>query len=228
VIDDKNGNESFSAAPGEQLFVEAQPGETEFVSAPCCGTDATGAGFGLMGTQTVSPFKSDALPTALTLADFTDTFVAFGIHGATGNITSLRVVDTGGIVPAFITAGLPDPDGKVPTLNGVAGSGVTNLDISFPMTLLTHGTSYVYTFTFEDVNFTGTCQASFALTQIQFNKTVTLDSGKDPAFSCGPGTFWFWTFNGKVIPDFPRPAILTGTVTYGTTKANISSTVVFD
>jgi hypothetical protein len=227
VIDDKNGNQSFSAAPGEQLFVEAQPGANEFISSPCCGTDATGAGFVLIDNNT-NPFKSDALPTALTLADFNDTSVAFGTAGAKGNITSLRVVDTGGIVPAFITAGLPDPNGKVPTLNGVAGSGITNLDISFPMTLLTHGSSYIYTLSFQDVNFTGTCQASFTLTQIQFNKTVTLDTEKDPAFSCGPGTFWFWTFGGKVIPDFPGPATLTGTVTYGTSKANISSTVVID
>jgi hypothetical protein len=227
VIDDKNGNQSFSAAPGEQLFVEAQPGANEFISSPCCGTDATGAGFVLIDNNT-TPFKSDALPTALTLADFNDTFVVFGTAGAKANITSLRVVDTGGIVPAFISAGLPDPNGKVPTLNGVAGSGITNLDISFPMTLLTHGSSYVYTIAFQDVNFTGTCQASFTLTQIQFNKTVTLDSAKDPTFSCGPGTIWFWTFGGKVIPDFPGPSTLTGTVTYGTSKVNISSTVVIN
>lgn len=227
VIDNTHGNQSFSAFSGETLFVEAQPGANEFISSPCCGGDATGAGFVLIDNNT-TPFKSDALPTALTLPDFNNTFVAFGIDGAKGNITSLRVVDTGGIVPAFITAGVPDPKGKVPALNGVTGSGVLNLDIAFPMTLLTHGSNYVYTFSFEDVNFTGTCQASFTLTQIQFNKTVTLDSGKDPSFSCGPGSFWFWTFNGKVIPDFPGPATLTGTVTYGTSKANISTTVVFN
>jgi hypothetical protein len=228
VIDDTHGNQSFSAAPGEQLFVEAQPGETQFVSSPCCGSDATGAGFVLQGTQTVSPFKSDALPTALTLADFTDNFVAFGIHGATGNITSLRVDDTGGIVAAFMTAGPIDPAGKVPTLNGVPGSGVLNADIALPLTLLAHGTSYEYTIAFEDVNFTGTCVVSFTLTQIQFNKTVTLDSGKNTSFTCDPGTQWLFAFTGKPIPNFPGPAILTGTVTYGTTKANIASIVVFD
>ena len=86
----------------------------------------------------------------------------------------------------------------------------------------------MYTIALQDINFTGTCQASFTLTQLQLNKTVTLDTAKDETFSCGPGTIWFWTFSGKVIPDFPGPATLTGTVTYGTSKANISSTVVFN
>ena len=228
VIDDTHGNQSFSAAPGEQLFVEAQPGDTQFVSAPCCGTDATGAGFALTGNQTTSPFKSDALPTALTLADFNDAFVAFGTGGATGNITSLRVDDTGGIIPAFMTAGPIDPNGKVPAIDGVPGSGVLNGDIALPLTLLAHGTSYEYTIAFQDVNFTGSCQVSFTLTQIQFNKTVTLDSGKNSSFTCNPTTQWLFGFTGKAIPNFPGPAILTGTITYGTTKANIASTVVFD
>jgi hypothetical protein len=108
----------------------------------------------------------------------------------------------------------------------VSGSGVTNLDVSFPLTLLSHGSSYVYTLALQDNNFTGTCQASFELTQVQYNKTVTLDSAKDDSFSCGPGTNWYWVFNGKTIPDCPGPATLIGTVTYGTSKATTSTTVV--
>jgi len=94
--------------------------------------------------------------------------------------------------------------------------------------LLTHGNSYVFTIALQDIDFTGTCQASYTLTQIQLNKTVTLDSAKDGTFSCNPGTIWFWTFTGKPIPDFPGPAALTGTVTYGTSKATVVSTVVIN
>jgi hypothetical protein len=207
VVDDKGGNQGFGVSPGEELAVNSAPGANNFVAIGCCGT--TGSAFAL-GDTTGTAFPTAALPTALKLADFSNAFVLIGGldngSGALGSITSIRVDDTGGIVPAFISAGLPDPKGKVPVLNGVTGSGILNLDIAFPMTLLTHGSNYIYTFTFEDVNFTGTCQASFTLTQIQFNKTVTLDSKKGAAFSCGPGTFWFSTFNGKVIPDFPaRP-----------------------
>ena len=94
--------------------------------------------------------------------------------------------------------------------------------------LFTHGNSYVFTLALQDVDFTGTCQASYTLTQIQFNKTVTLDSAKDPTFSCGPGTIWFWDFVGKPTPDSPGLATLTGTVTYGTTEATVVSTVVIN
>jgi hypothetical protein len=173
VVDDKDGNQNFSADSGEQLAVNDVAGNNFFASQPCCGS-STDAGFALVDT-TGTAFKTTALPT---------------------------------------------------TLNGVAGSGITNLDISFPLTLLTHGSSYIYTIALQDVNFTGTCQASFTLTQIQSNKTVTLDTAKDPTFSCGPGTIWYWTFDGKTIPDYPGPATLTRTVTYGSSKATTSTTVV--
>ena len=78
----------------------------------------------------------------------------------------------------------------------------------------------------QDINFAGTCKASFKLTQVQFNKTVTLDSGTDASFTCNPGTQWAWVFTGKTIPNFPGPATLTGTITYGAETATIASTVV--
>jgi hypothetical protein len=230
VVDDKDGNQNFSAESGEQLVVSNASGNNYFASTPCCGTP-TGAAFVLIDT-TGTAFKTTALPTVLNIKDFSTALVVFGDTdsggGAIGNITSIRIVDTGGVIPAFISAGLPDPNGKVPASNAVPGSGVTNLDISFPLMLLTHGNSYVFTVALQDIDFTGTCQASYTLTQIQLNKTVTLDSAKDASFSCGPGTIWFWTFTGKPIPDFPGPATLTGTVTYGTTKANVVSTVVIN
>jgi hypothetical protein len=220
VVFDTNGNQTFSNETGESLAVE---NDNSFSTASCCDT-STGAGFGLTDT-TKNIFANDLLPKSLVLADFTNTGALFGTAGS-GSITSIKVVNTGGIIPAFITAGAPDPNGKVPSLNGVSGSGVTNLDISFPLTLLSHGSSYVYTIALQDINFTGTCQASFTLTQVQFNTTVTLDSAKDDTFSCGPGTIWYWTFSGKTIPDFPGPATLTGTVTYGSTKAMTVTTVI--
>jgi hypothetical protein len=148
--------------------------------------------------------------------------------GAIGNITSIRVVDTGGVIPVFISAGSPDPNGKVPTIDGVPGSGVTNYDIAQSVAVLTHGAPYVFSIALQDVNFTGTCQVSYTLTQIQFNKAVTLDSGKNSSFACNPGSLWLFAFEGKAIPDFPGPATLTGTVTYGATKANVVSTVVIN
>jgi len=222
VVTDKNGNQAFSISTNEKLFVESVTGTSEFISTPCC--SATGAGFVLMDNSGTA-FTTDALPTALKLASFNNNYAAFGA-GAIGSITSVKVVNTSGVMPAFISAGAPDPNGKVPLFNGVAGAGVTNWDVSVPLTILTHGSSYVYNMTLQDVNFNGTCQASFTLTQVQFNKTVTLDSAKDNAFACNPGGVWAWVFGGKAIPNFPGPATLTGTVTYGNQKASTTTTVV--
>jgi hypothetical protein len=223
VVDDKKGNQSFSAA-GTDEYLSVSDIDNYFFSPECC--TATSAGFILQGGNAPA-FTSNALPTKLTLSDFLPetTLAAFGVN-ATGSITSLRVVNIPGLMPTFITAGSIDPNGKVPAIDGVPGSGVLNLDIAQPLTLLTHGASYVYIVAMQDVNFTGTCKASFKLTQIQFNKTVTLDSGTDSGWACGPGTQWAKAFDGKTIPNFPGPATLTGTVTYGAETATIASTVV--
>jgi hypothetical protein len=222
VVYDRQGNQNFSVATNELLFVQDSPGSNEFFSTPCCG--ATGAGF-VLEDNVGTAFTTIALPTSLTLADFNNNYVAFGTN-AIGDITSIKVVNSAGVMPAFITAGAPDPNGKVPAINAVTGSGVTNLDIASPLAILVHGNSYVYTISLQDVDFTGTCQASFTLTQVQYGKNVTLDSGKVSAFACGPGGWWAWAFNGKTIPNYPGPATLTGTVTYGSQKASTVTSVV--
>jgi hypothetical protein len=230
VVDDKGGNQNFSAESTEQLSVNSESGNNSFASPPCCGTP-TGAAFALVDTSGTA-FKTSALPTVLNIKDFSTALVVFGDTdsggGAIGNITSIRVVDTGGVIPIFISAGAIDPNGKAPAINAVPGSGVTNYDIAQSLAVLTHGTSYEFSIALQDVNFTGTCQVSYTLTQIQLNKTVTLDSGKNSSFSCSPGQLWLFAFAGKAIPDFPGPATLTGTVTYGATKAIVVSTLVIN
>jgi hypothetical protein len=104
------------------------------------------------------------------------------------------------MLPTSITAGLPDPAGKVPTINGVPGSQVTNLDVSFPLSLLAHGNRYVYSVTVQDNSYTGSCTLSYALTQVQNGKKVTLDSAKITTFNTAPGNIWLWVILGKAIP----------------------------
>ncbi|MDP9162116.1 MAG: hypothetical protein M3O09_18065 [Acidobacteriota bacterium] len=130
-----------------------------------------------------------------------------------------------GVLPAFITAGPTDPNGKVPALNAVPGAGVSNLDLSFPQTLLTHGTTYWYLVALSDYNFTGTCVVSFKLTQVQGGTTVTLDSGTIKSFSCSANTNWAWTALGKPVPNSPGIATLTGSVKYGSASATVRTTV---
>jgi hypothetical protein len=129
------------------------------------------------------------------------------------------------MLPTSITAGLPDPAGKVPTINGVPGSQVTNLDVSFPLALLAHGNRYVYSLTVQDNNYTGSCTALYSLTQVQNGKKVTLDSGKIKTFNTAPGNIWLWVMLGKAIPNSPGLATLTGIFKCGTNVNSIKSTM---
>jgi hypothetical protein len=222
TVFDTGGNQTFSTSASEQLIVQDGPSGPGLRN----GFSTTGTDTGFQLLNSTGALTRTALPTALVLADFSTALMIGPSDDFQGSITSIRITNVGGIVPAFITAGTIDPNGKVPGLNLVSGSGVTNLDLPFPLTLLAHGSSYVYTIALQDVNFTGTCQASFTLTQVQFGTTVTLDSGTDSKFSCSPGTIWFWDFGGKVIPNSPGPATLTGIVTYGGRRAMTTATVV--
>jgi hypothetical protein len=129
------------------------------------------------------------------------------------------------MLPTSITAGGVDPAGKVPTINGVPGSQVTNLDVAFPLALLAHGNRYVYSTTVQDNNYTGSCTVSYSLTQVQNGKKVTLDSGKISTFKTAPGNIWLWVILGKAIPNSPGLATLTGIYKCGTSVNSSKSTV---
>jgi len=127
------------------------------------------------------------------------------------------------MLPTSITAGLPDPAGKVPTINGVPGSQVENLDVSFPLAILAQGNRYVYSTTVQDNSYTGSCTVSYALTQVQNGKKVTLDAAKITTFKTAPGNIWLWVILGKAIPNSPGLATLTGTFKCGTNVDSIKS-----
>ena len=120
-----------------------------------------------------------------------------------------------GVVLTSFSAGLTDPNGAVPTLDGVPGAGVHNWDIATPKALLQSGNSYTYQMTFQSLDYTGTCKATYKLTQKQGNKNVTLDSGViADTFDCSSPTNWAYAVtSSKTIPSSPGPATLTGTLT---------------
>jgi hypothetical protein len=129
------------------------------------------------------------------------------------------------MLPTSITAGLPDPAGKVPTINGVPGSQVANLDVAFPLALLVHGNRYVYSTTVQDNNYTGSCTVSYSLTQVQNGKKVTLDSGRITTFKTAPGNVWLWVILGKPVPNSPGLAALSGSFKCGTNVYFTKSTM---
>jgi hypothetical protein len=120
-----------------------------------------------------------------------------------------------GVVVTSFSAGVTDPNGVVPTLDGVPGAGVHNWDIATPKALLLSGSSYTYQMTFQSLDYTGTCKATYKLTQKQGSKNVVLDSGViADTFDCSSPTNWvFAVTSSKTIPSSPGPATLTGTLT---------------
>jgi hypothetical protein len=120
-----------------------------------------------------------------------------------------------GVVLTSFSAGLLDPNGVVPTLDGVPGAGVHNWDIATPKALLLNGSTYVYQMTFQSLSYSGNCKASYKLTQKQGNKNVTLDSGViADTFDCTSPTNWaFAVPSSKAINGISGPATLTGTLT---------------
>jgi hypothetical protein len=131
-----------------------------------------------------------------------------------------------GVLPTILTAGLFDPNGKVPVVNGISGSAVSTLSVAFPQTVLGHGKFYVYLLAQQNTSFTGTCTSSYTLTQIQGKATVTLDSGvlkKD--FDCMAGSVYAWGLTGKAIPNSPGLATLTGTISFEGKKVTTKVTV---
>jgi len=141
-------------------------------------------------------------------------------------VTSAATTAIPGILPAFITAGNIDPNDAVPSINKVPGSAVTNADLAFPLTVLLHGTRYVYSIALQDYSYTGSCTVAYKLTQVKAGKTVTLDEGTITTFDSAPNDIWLWVATGKAIPDSPGEATLTGTVTYGKQSVSTSATVV--
>lgn len=152
--------------------------------------------------------------------------VAAAILPGASHAQDIAEATTPGILPAFITAGLPDPSHVVPSTNKATGSAIENLDIAFPLTLLNHGQSYVYSIVLQDYNYTGASTVSYKLTQVQNGVTVTLDEATITSFNTAPGDIWLWVATGKPIPSSPGVATLTGIVTYGSKTAHTKTTVV--
>jgi hypothetical protein len=134
-----------------------------------------------------------------------------------------------GMLPASITAGAIDPASKVPVLDGIAGSEVTNSAVSIPLTVLTHGTSYCYTISLEDNNVTGDYELDYYIKQVVGGVTKTIDAQKIvTGKTTAPGDVWVWSIYGKALPDSPGIATLYGRVRWGTgytTQAIVSSKI---
>jgi len=131
----------------------------------------------------------------------------------------------GAITMAVI--GPADPNGKVPVINGVPGSGVTNLAVPFPGLYLTHGGGYSITIASQNFAFAGSCVTSYVLKAVVSGVSKVISHGKTKPYNCGTETLWAWVWNTPAIPNDPGPATLVASVEFGTTvvKKSVALTI---
>ena len=126
------------------------------------------------------------------------------------------------VVLTSITAGEVDPNGIVPTLNGVSGAGTNNWDIPIPLSVLTKSSPYSFSATFQDISYTGTCRVAFKLQQDQDGKKVTLAGSQIFSTACSPGLVFLGHRNSQISTKaIAGPATLTGTVYFGSDRNSL-------
>lgn len=124
-----------------------------------------------------------------------------------------------GILLTSVTLGVTDPNGKVPTLNGVPGAGTNNLDIAVPAAVLPVGTDYQLMATFQAAGYTGTCNGQVTMTQKQGHEQVKLRQVSIGPGQCEAGNIYMVHTAFGAIPDAPGPVTLSFTMSYGDAKA---------
>jgi len=134
-------------------------------------------------------------------------FLAFSYnvaHAAPGVIT-------------YAVIGSADPNKKLPTLNGVPGAGVSNVDMALPIYILKHGVVYEVTIGVQNYTYAGTCVVSYALGAGATGST-NISNYSTQSYSCPASSVWTFPFPVAVIPNLPGAALLTATVKFGTSS----------
>ncbi len=127
-----------------------------------------------------------------------------------------------GVYMTSVTLGAVDPNGVVPTVNGVPNAGTANWDIALPSAVLQQGNSYKLTLSFEDAGYTGSCDVDVRMTQKQDGKTVLLRDVIGYSGQCVPDIYMVSTDFGA-MPNAPGPVTLSATLHYGRAKSAIKA-----
>jgi hypothetical protein len=124
------------------------------------------------------------------------------------------------IVITSLTAGAVDPNGVIPAQNGVPGAGVDNWDIATPTAVLQNGQQFVFSASFDDISYTGTCSEEFEVSQVQKGNRVQLFGTARLGLNCAPGV-GLWSTSPFVIPDSPGPVEASVKVFFGSNKVSM-------
>lgn len=132
------------------------------------------------------------------------TLTTFSAHG--------QVLVTG------ITASFPDPNGKVPTFNGVPGAGIANWDNSLAQGVLVQGDYYNFCVSLAAATASGTASVSYAVTR---GKTKILSATIVKSLTVGTDGVWYECSGYTKLPSSPGKATLAAIAEYtatGSTK----------
>jgi hypothetical protein len=125
-----------------------------------------------------------------------------------------------------MTAGQPDPNGKVPAYNAVPGAGVDNFSVAATQAVLTHGLVYTFSISLQDSTYTGNVEVYCEITQkIGTKTTVLVKQIINKQFASSPGNYWLWSINGPAIPNSPGAATLTGFAKFGKATVKLSEPI---
>jgi hypothetical protein len=131
------------------------------------------------------------------------------------------------LVVNFVVAGPSDPNGKVPALNAVPGSGVANLSIADPETVIPTTGSIVFSVASNVLTLPAQtkCTTSIAVTA----GTTKLYSARTKPYTVSPLTVWLWAFVAS-RPTYSGPATMVGKVSCtgpAGTKSTMKSAALF-
>jgi hypothetical protein len=127
----------------------------------------------------------------------------------------------GGVIITNVAMGEIDPNGIIPTTNGVQGAGVDNVDIATPIALLSAGQNYAFTMAFHDLSYSGSCTETVTFTQIQNGKKVRLMRFTILPQDCEAGNVYLAYAETGKFPNSPGSVTMSVTVYYGNQKATM-------
>jgi len=142
---------------------------------------------------------------------------AFAAPAAQSTNAAQIAADGNSIIVTSASVGEIDPNGKVPTANGVPGAGVLNWDIATPTALLNVGGKYKLAMTFHDLAYTGSCGvvAKFTQSHVVLKKITIFGQ------NCAAGTVYVASADTGAMPNAPGPLTLSVNVVYGSQKSNV-------
>ena len=137
---------------------------------------------------------------------------------------STQTPSQGGVYMTGVTLGDIDPNGVVPTANGVPNAGTQNWDVALPTAGLHAGQDYKLTLTFENTGYTGNCYVDVRMTQIQNGKKVLLRDVGGFTGQCETGIYLVSTDFGT-MPNAPGPVTLTAIAHFGKGKTSTKTSL---